>query len=64
MTLGRFARLEYVEENTRMLAPQRRIGRRAVQRQIVSSDFYGQLFFRHVFLPVGLNVGEPVVVLG
>ena len=58
-----FTRFQYVEKNTRMAAPQRSIGLRAVQRQVVGGDFYGHVV-GHVLFSLSLDVGQPVVVLG
>jgi hypothetical protein len=49
--------MQDVEKYTRMLAPQGRGGRRAVQRQVVSGYFDGE-FVGHDAFPVGVGISE------
>ena len=58
-TVGAYglAAMQNVKKDTRMLAPQWRGGRRAVQRQVVSGYFDGE-FVGHVAFPVGVEVNE------
>ena len=53
----RLAAMQDVEKYTRMLAPQGRGGRRAVQRQVVSGYFDGE-FVGHDAFPVGVGISE------
>ena len=53
----RLAAMHDVEKYTRMLAPQWRGGKRAVQWQVVSGYFDGE-FVGHDAFPVGVEVNE------
>jgi len=49
--------MQNVKKDTRMLAPQWRGGRWAVQRQVISRYFDGE-FVGHDAFPVGVEVNE------